>query len=158
MDLETDITVFVGANSAKLTYLLLDISCELRQAIYSTSVITVDEDDLRVDKILINKNKHQAAIFHCPDAFIHPYLFPKLYEILKTVSLNKQVIVATYNPIFLNYFEPRMVRVVERNKGVLSINSIEQTAHFLAAMEAFDGSLGELWYTNHFGGNPFRSK
>jgi len=154
MNLEPDITIFVGANSALNYGFMYDVSCELRHSIFSTTLISVDEDDLRVDAVLIDKNKHQAAIFYCPDAFIHPHLFPKLFEILKIVSLNKQVVLATYNPIFLNYFESRMVRVVKRVKGILTINSIEQTAHFLAAM----GGLGELWYTNHFGGNPFRSK
>jgi predicted ATPase len=74
---------------------------------------------------------------------VHPWLLHKMMELLKILSTEGvtgkpvQVIITTHSPVLLNYVEPHQVRAVE-----------------LDAMEAYDGALGELWFTGIFGGNP----
>jgi len=159
-ELEPDITVLVGASSMNM-YGLLHRMAELPDVLFDDNVIVADGDELRVRPIFVDKNRWQIAVLHCPDAYIHPWRFHKLFEILQVASQHKRILLTTFSPLFLNLFEPRMVRVVERVLGsdVPQIKPIEhQSLRFRLAMEAFDGALGELWYTNHFGGNPAKDR
>jgi predicted ATPase len=86
----------------------------------------------------------------------------KMMELLKIVSTEGvtgkpvQVIITTHSPVLLNYVEPHQVRAVELdNEGKTQIHALPtETARFQKAMEAYDGALGELWFTGIFGGNP----
>lgn len=155
-DTEPDITILIGANSARIDEILRDIKNEYENVIFRKDLIVIDEDDLRVSPTLIDNNHWKVALFYCPDAYIHFWKFHKIYEILKVASQNKKIILTTFNPIFLNFFETRMVRVVGRFQGVFECKPIMCDKRFEKALEAYDGDLGELWYTNHFGGNPHK--
>ena len=93
---------------------------------------------------------------------VHPWLLHKMMELLKIVSTEGingkpvQVLITTHSPLLLNYVEPYQVRAVELNKeGKTQVHALPlESKRFQKALEAYDGELGELWFTNVFGGNP----
>jgi predicted ATPase len=93
---------------------------------------------------------------------VHPWLLHKMMELLKLVSTEGitgkpvQVLITTHSPTLLNYVEPYQVRAVELdNEGKTQVHKLPtDSVRFQKALEAYDGSLGELWFTNQFGGNP----
>ncbi|MDF5724139.1 MAG: ATP-binding protein [Rhizonema sp. PD37] len=93
---------------------------------------------------------------------VHPWLLHKMIELLKIVSTEGitgkpvQVLITTHSPILLNYVEPYQVRAVELdNEGKTQVHTLPtDSVRFQKALEAYDGELGELWFTNVFGGNP----
>ena len=93
---------------------------------------------------------------------VHPWLLHKMMELLKLVSTEGitgkpvQVLITTHSPVLLNYVEPHQVRAVELdNEGKTQVHNLPtDSVRFQKALEAYDGSLGELWFTNQFGGNP----
>ena len=93
---------------------------------------------------------------------VHPWLLHKMMELLKIVSTEGitgnpvQVLVTTHSPVLLNYVEPHQVRAVELdNEGKTQVHTLPtESARFKKALEAYDGALGELWFTDVFGGNP----
>jgi predicted ATPase len=93
---------------------------------------------------------------------VHPWLLHKMMELLKLVSTEGitgkpvQVLITTHSPVLLNYVEPHQVRAVELdNEGKTQVHNLPtDSVRFQKALEAYDGNLGELWFTNVFGGNP----
>jgi predicted ATPase len=93
---------------------------------------------------------------------VHPWLLHKMIELLKLVSTEGitgkpvQVLITTHSPVLLNYVEPHQVRAVELdNEGKTQVHNLPtDSVRFQKALEAYDGDLGELWFTNQFGGNP----
>lgn len=87
-----------------------------------------------------------------PELGLHPYAITILSELLKSVSLKKQVIISTQSVDLLSEFSPEDVIVVNREgtKSVLSrcLDSNELTEWLE------DYSLGELWKKNILGGRP----
>jgi predicted ATPase len=100
--------------------------------------------------------------FEKPENGIHPWLFNRMMELLNLVATEGitgnpvQVLITTHSPVLLNYVKPEQVRAVEiDNEGKTQIHALPiESARFQAAMEAYDGELGELWFTNLIGGNP----
>ncbi len=93
---------------------------------------------------------------------VHPWLLHKMMELLKIVSTEGiigkpvQVLITTHSPVLLNYVEPHQVRAVELDhEGKTQVHTLPtDSVRFQKALEAYDGALGELWFTNVFGGNP----
>ncbi|PAX59731.1 AAA family ATPase [Brunnivagina elsteri] len=93
---------------------------------------------------------------------VHPWLLHKMMELLKIISTDGitgkpvQVLITTHSPLLLNYVEPHQVRAVELdNEGKTQIHALPvDSERFQKALEAYDGALGELWFSNIFGGNP----
>jgi predicted ATPase len=93
---------------------------------------------------------------------VHPWLLHKMMELLKLISTEGitgkpvQVLITTHSPVLLNYVEPHQVRAVELDhEGKTQVHKLPtDSVRFQKALEAYDGSLGELWFTNVFGGNP----
>jgi predicted ATPase len=93
---------------------------------------------------------------------VHPWLLHKMMELLKIVSTEGingkpvQVLITTHSPLLLNYVEPYQVRAVELDhEGKTQVHALPlDSKRFQKALEAYDGELGELWFTNVFGGNP----
>jgi predicted ATPase len=83
-------------------------------------------------------------------------------ELLKIVSTEGitgnpvQVLITTHSPVLLNYVEPHQVRAVELDgEGKTQVHNLPvDSVRFQQALAAYDGDLGELWFTNVFGGNP----
>jgi predicted ATPase len=93
---------------------------------------------------------------------VHPWLLHKMMELLKIVSTEGitgkpvQILITTHSPVLLNYVEPHQVRAVELDhEGKTQVHALPvDSVRFQKAMEAYDGALGELWFSNVFGGNP----
>ena len=93
---------------------------------------------------------------------VHPWLLHKMMELLKIISTEGingkpvQVLITTHSPLLLNYVEPYQVRAVELDgEGKTQVHKLPiDSVRFQKALEAYDGELGELWFTNVFGGNP----
>ena len=100
--------------------------------------------------------------FEEPENGVHPWLLNKIMQLLAQVSTAgisgkpTQIIITTHSPVLLNYVQPEQIRAVELNEsGATQIRSLPtDTKRFQAALDAYDGELGELWFTNIFGGNP----
>jgi predicted ATPase len=93
---------------------------------------------------------------------VHPWLLHKMIELLKLVSTEGingkpvQVLITTHSPVLLDYVEPKQVRAVELDtEGKTQVHELPiESKAFQKALDAYDGALGELWFTNVFGGNP----
>jgi predicted ATPase len=93
---------------------------------------------------------------------VHPWLLHKLVELLQIVATEGisgkpvQVLITTHSPLLLNYVKPEQVRAVELDKeGKTQVHKLPtDSVRFQKALEAYDNDLGELWFTNVFGGNP----
>ena len=100
--------------------------------------------------------------FEEPENGVHPWLLNQVMELLNLVTKNGvrgkpiQVLITTHSPVLLNYVKPEQVRAVELDgKGRTQVRALPtDSVRFEKAMEAYDGELGELWFTNLIGGNP----
>jgi predicted ATPase len=111
---------------------------------------------------LYQENTPSIICFEELENGLHPWLLHKMMELLKIVSTEGitgkpvQVLITTHSPVLLNYVEPHQVRAVELDKeGKTQVHKLPiDSVRFQKALEAYDGALGELWFTNGFGGNP----
>jgi predicted ATPase len=111
---------------------------------------------------LYQENTPSIICFEEIENGVHPWLLHKMMELLKIVSTEGitgnpvQVLITTHSPILLNYVEPHQVRAVELDReGKTQVHALPiDSARFQKALDAYDGALGELWFTNVFGGNP----
>jgi len=111
---------------------------------------------------LYQENTPSIICFEEIENGVHPWLLHKMMELLKIVSTEGitgkpvQVLITTHSPVLLNYVEPYQVRAVELDKeGKTQVHKLPiDSLRFQKALEAYDGALGELWFTNVFGGNP----
>ena len=86
-----------------------------------------------------------------PELGLHPYAIGLLASMIRSASVDTQVIVATQSPILLDYFEPEDVLVAERKGEETKLRRLE-TAPLKKWLE--DYSLGQLWEKNELGGRP----
>jgi predicted ATPase len=111
---------------------------------------------------LYQENTPSIICFEEIENGVHPWLLHKVIELLKIVSVEGitgqpvQIFITTHSPVLLNYVEPSQVRAVELdNEGKTQVHSLPiDSVRFQKALEAYDGELGELWFTNTFGANP----
>ncbi|MFB2768511.1 AAA family ATPase [Pelatocladus sp. BLCC-F211] len=111
---------------------------------------------------LYQENTPSIICFEEIENGVHPWLLHKMMELLQIISTEGitgkpvQVLITTHSPVLLNYVEPRQVRAVELDsEGKTQIHALPiDSERFQKALEAYDGALGELWFTNVFGGNP----
>ena len=86
-----------------------------------------------------------------PELGLHPYAIGLLASMVRSASVDTQVIVATQSPLLLDYFEPEEVLVAERRGGETKLRRLE-AAPLSVWLE--DYSLGQLWEKNELGGRP----
>lgn len=86
-----------------------------------------------------------------PELGLHPYAVTIFCSLVKTASVNAQVVLATQSPLVLDHFEPGDVLVAERHDGASTFTRPDAT-HLDVWLE--DYSLGQLWEKNELGGRP----
>lgn len=86
-----------------------------------------------------------------PELGLHPYAIGLLASMIRSASVDTQVIVATQSPILLDYFEPEEVLVAERKDEETKLRRLK-TEPLREWLE--DYSLGQLWEKNELGGRP----
>lgn len=98
-----------------------------------------------------SRNLPDLLILDEPELGLHPHAITTVAGLIKSVSLEKQIIVATQSVTLLNEFEPPDIVVVER---------IGRESRFrrLDARHSEDWlgqyNVGELWEKNILGGRP----
>lgn len=88
--------------------------------------------------------------FEEPENFIHPELLELLVELMK--KSEKQIILTTHSPNYINFVEPEDIRIVERDKGETRISKVKNPRRLREALKEM--GLGELWYSGELGGVP----
>ena len=86
-----------------------------------------------------------------PELGLHPYAITMLASMVKSASVDTQVILATQSPILLDYFEPEDVLVADRVDGATEFRRLSSDK---LAIWLEDYSIGELWEKNYLEGNP----
>ncbi len=100
--------------------------------------------------------------FEEPENGVHPWLLHKMIDLLNLIATEGmggkpvQVLITTHSPVLLNYVKPEQIRVVELDReGKTQVYGLpKDSTRFRRAMDAYDQAMGELWFTNLFGGNP----
>lgn len=86
-----------------------------------------------------------------PELGLHPFAITLLGAMVKSASVDTQVILATQSPLLLDEFSPEDVLVAERDGHATTFRRLDANS-----LEIWleDYSLGELWEKNHLGGRP----
>ena len=86
-----------------------------------------------------------------PELGLHPFAITLLGAMVKSASVDTQVILATQSPLLLDEFAPEDVLVAERDGHSTTFRRLNADS-----LETWleDYSLGELWEKNHLGGRP----
>ena len=86
-----------------------------------------------------------------PELGLHPHALEIVAGLMRAVSEQTQVIVATQSLTFLNYYEPSEIVTVECQNGQSQFHRLESEK-----LEDWleDYSVGELWQRNVIGGGP----
>ena len=86
-----------------------------------------------------------------PELGLHPSAITILASLIKQVSVETQIIVATQSPLLLDHFEPEDVLVADRVEGATQFARLDGEK---LKIRLEDYSLGQLWEKNEFGGRP----
>lgn len=100
--------------------------------------------------ILLNKQGGQLVGLDEPEGRLHPDMIHSISEMIKSVSLNRQLIVATHSPLLLNDFELEDILIFEKNEE----NSTIVKRYFEEDFSQYEGKLlpGQLWLNGEIGG------
>jgi len=85
--------------------------------------------------------------FEEPENFVHPYLLRLLAEILK--KSDKQVILSTHSPYFMDLVEPEDLIIVEKEEGKTNVRRIEEEEEKKRIKDLLEDGipLGEAYYS-----------
>lgn len=86
-----------------------------------------------------------------PEIGMHPVAVTLLAAIIRSVSVDTQVILATQSTRLLDKFDPEDLVVADRVKGATEFSRLDADK-LEVWLERY--SLGELWEKNEFGGRP----
>ena len=86
-----------------------------------------------------------------PELGLHPAAIVIIASLIKQVSTETQIVVATQSPLLLDHFEPEDVLVTERVEGATQFTRLDREK---LKIWLEDYSLGQLWEKNEFGGRP----
>ena len=86
-----------------------------------------------------------------PELGLHPYAISVVAGLLKSVSLHRQVILATQSTAFIDCFDPEDIIVVDREgrESTFSRPDVERLSEWIETY-----SIAELWEKNVLGGRP----
>ncbi len=86
-----------------------------------------------------------------PESGLHPTAIELIGGMIKSLSVERQVLVATQSPLLVNSFDMNELFVLDLRQGKTEI-----TRHQRADYEHWltEYSLGQLWQKNLLGGRP----
>ena len=86
-----------------------------------------------------------------PELGLHPYAVAVLCSLIRSVTVETQVILATQSPYLVDHFQPEDIVVADRVAGESQFSRLAPKD-----LEAWleDYSLGDLWLKNELGGRP----
>ena len=94
----------------------------------------------------------ETIVIDEPELGLHPFAIQMLAEMLRRVSLVKQVIITTQSVTLLNEFSPESIIVVNHNQNHTEFVRLNEKE--LVDWLKDDYSLGDLWEKNVLGGRP----
>jgi predicted ATPase len=101
--------------------------------------------------LLLQPTKPSVIIIDEPELGLHPSAIVYLAELIRMVSRECQIIVATQSVTLLDQFASEDVIVVERSNGE---SMFRRLAEDELRSWIDDYSLGDLWLKNVLGGQP----
>lgn len=101
--------------------------------------------------LLLQPTPPPLIIIDEPELGLHPFAINLLASLLRSASLDSQVIIATQSVTLVNQFEPEDIVVVERQDKQSIFKRLDSASleHWLE-----DYGIGELWEKNVIGGRP----
>jgi predicted ATPase len=87
-----------------------------------------------------------------PENSLHPHLSEHVFQILRTASEERQLLITTHNQEFLNCAEPEEVVLCDKLDGLTVVRKASDVADIQAFRKHF--SLGELWVQGTLGAMP----
>jgi len=101
--------------------------------------------------LLLQPQPPKTIIIDEPELGLHPFALNKLAGLIRSASINSQVIISTQSVNLVNNFDPENIIVVDReqNQSVFKRPNTEKLKSWLE-----DYSLGDLWEKNMIGGQP----
>lgn len=111
---------------------------------------------------LYQPGQGKIICFEEPENGVHPWLLSQLVQLANDATDGKiakrkfQFVITTHSPILVNYLKPEQVRAVELDRdGKTLVHELpSDNLRFVKALEAFEGELGEMWFTDIYGANP----
>ena len=101
--------------------------------------------------LLLQPQPPKTIIIDEPELGLHPFAINKLAGLIRSASINNQVIISTQSVNLVNNFDPENIIVVDReqNQTVFKRPNIDELKLWLE-----EYSLGDLWEKNIIGGQP----
>lgn len=87
-----------------------------------------------------------------PELGLHPAAITLVGDMIKSLSVERQVIVATQSPLLVNAFDLDEILVLELRDGRTEINKLTQDDYRVWLDNSY--ATGELWLKNLLGGRP----
>jgi predicted ATPase len=116
---------------------------------------SVSDGTIRLLALMVIANwtaKHSTLIaIEEPENGVHPHLSEHLVGILRAAE-NRQFIVTTHNPTFLDYLEPNEVILCDKMDGFTKLIHASDIPEIKSFKKHF--RLGELWVQGTLGGIP----
>jgi predicted ATPase len=103
--------------------------------------------------LLLQPDLPATILIDEPELGLHPYAINVIASLMRTASIQSQLIVSTQSVSLVNQFAPEDLLVVERHERETTIRR-EDPRRLNEWLE--DYSLGELWEKNVLGGRPSR--
>lgn len=102
--------------------------------------------------LLLQPEPPRSIIIDEPELGLHPMAINKLAALIKSVSLQSQVIITTQSVTLVDNFAPEDIIVVDQSHYATTFSRMS-TEELTAWLE--DYSLGEIWEKNIIGGQPW---
>ena len=87
-----------------------------------------------------------------PENGVHPHLAESFVSALRTVSAERQFLVTTHSPSFLDYLQPEELLLVDKNEGFTEVRRAADVDDIKVFARKF--SLGDLWSQGMLKGIP----
>jgi predicted ATPase len=100
---------------------------------------------------LLQPNPPATIVIDEPELGLHPYAISLLADLIKSAAERTQIVITTQSPMLVDYFEPKDIIVVNRERGRSTFERLD-AGSLSEWME--DYSVGELWQKNVVRGGP----
>lgn len=117
---------------------------------------SVSDGTIRLLALMVIANwtaRHSALVaIEEPENGLHPHLSEHIVQILRTASEDRQLILTTHSPAFLDYLEPEEVILCDKKDGFTKLKLASDITEIQTFRKHF--RLGELWVQGTLGGIP----
>ena len=93
----------------------------------------------------------QIVLLDEPELGLHASAITLIAEMVKAIALKRQVVVATQSPIFVDFFQPEELVVLELDDGK---TLVRRPSELDLSRWLDEYTMGEIWRKNLIGGRP----